>query len=1360
VLLVVAQSSVLVAFAFVQSPRWIAPDTKLDLHVNPAGFLERAMTLWDPTAAAGQLQNQAYGYLFPMGPFFALGHGLGLDAWVVQRLWWATLLVVAFHGMRLVLGRLGIGTSWSRVLAAFAYALAPRMLEGLGAISSEIWPMAVAPWVLVPLVAYRPGGERRAAAWSAVAVLAAGAVNAVATLAILVLPGWWLLTRRERRAWRLTGWWAAFVVLASAWWMGPLLLLGRYSPPFLDWIESSKVTTAGASLTEALRGTTQWIAALSGARGPQWPAGWEVLTSRPVIYLGLCLAVVGLAGLWRAEHPWRSFARGGLLIGLVLVTLGSVRSVSSPVAPTFATLLDGPLAPFRNTHKFEPTVRLVLCLGIAHVLPLLQDWLRRQGVRVPAIGTAVVVLAIVGQAAFPAVQGVSQRGQFLEVPGYWEQAADWVAKNGGGGRTLVLPGATNPASYWGDSRDEPLQPLADSPWMVRDAVPLGSAGATRLLNDVEARVASGYGGPELGRALRRLGVTTVLLRADLDYRVTGAPAPMVVRAALTTAGARPRASFGPEVGGSLNPAVALDGGIDQPTPALTAYTLDNGASIAPDRTVRTKDATSLAGGPEGTVLLRDPGQPALLTSDPQTAKVAEAGGFGVVLTDTLQRREANFAAVRDNYGPALRADQDYAAPRRGHDWLMPWLKEDEDLSRHQTVAELTGAAGVEASSSLAVPGIAQRRELTRVPESALDASGDTFWESAGYEPEGQWISVKYEDGVSLPASLVTTFDMKDGADVAAVRVTTDQGTVRTPISSPTLTGDAPDRYPVDVRVPPGVTRSFRLQVEEVRRGRPTVRIRDIGAGVTPRVESWLRLPDPGAQSVEAVHLQASPARASRCVPDGWDVVHCVPDRGRPAEGELDLRRIFTVPGHTELEALGSVYPRASAAAARLLQRPDGIRARSSTTWLRGPEVAPALVLDGDSKTYWASDPDTANPILTLSWPDRRSLRGLQFDTYPSVTGRRPTKVEVKVADRTLVRSLDEDGRIELPEVNVSRLSIRVLETTDLELLGNGRAKVSAPVVIGEVSLVGDGAWAFEGTGPQSRVSVPCGFGPRLQINGTEYPTQVSGTKGQLVRGQPLTLRACEPVSLSAGEQRLRLLASSEFVVRNLALRPDEREDVGGSTVEVKSWSATHRRVSLSTGGASELLTVVENANPGWEARLENADLPKVTVDGWAQGWVVPAGSQGTATLAFTPQRVFAATLGVGGLLALLVLAAAAMSPRGRGPARVPGERSWPPVVSLVAIAAAMFLLGGAMALLVTALVRVLTLLPWRWLVPVAGALAASAWLAWAVLRPWPAVEATNRDAASQVLALVVLAAAVTGVSLRQAGRRSLPHDEV
>jgi hypothetical protein len=37
------------------------------------------------------------------------------------------------------------------------------------------------------------------------------------------------------------------------WWVVALVLLGRISPPFLDFIESSGVTTQWTSLTEVLR---------------------------------------------------------------------------------------------------------------------------------------------------------------------------------------------------------------------------------------------------------------------------------------------------------------------------------------------------------------------------------------------------------------------------------------------------------------------------------------------------------------------------------------------------------------------------------------------------------------------------------------------------------------------------------------------------------------------------------------------------------------------------------------------------------------------------------------------------------------------------------------------------------------------------------------------------------------------------------------------------------------------------------------------------------------------------------------------------------------------------------------------------
>lgn len=145
-------AAALTALCFRQSPGLIVPDTKLDLTADPWGFLGRALHLWDPQGSFGQLQNQAYGYLFPVGPFHAVLGSAGIPAWVVQRLWWSTILVVALVGMWRLARALGVRNGWAALFAATAYALSPRFVEELSITSVEVWPMAMAPWVLLPLV--------------------------------------------------------------------------------------------------------------------------------------------------------------------------------------------------------------------------------------------------------------------------------------------------------------------------------------------------------------------------------------------------------------------------------------------------------------------------------------------------------------------------------------------------------------------------------------------------------------------------------------------------------------------------------------------------------------------------------------------------------------------------------------------------------------------------------------------------------------------------------------------------------------------------------------------------------------------------------------------------------------------------------------------------------------------------------------------------------------------------------------------------------------------------------------------------------------------------------------------------------
>ena len=234
-----------------------AADTKHDLAANPRHFLRGALDAYTDIFTLGQLQNQAYGYLFPHGTFFLAGDVIGLPGWVTQRLWWALILVVGFWGVLRVAEALGIGTTTSRVVGAMAFALSPRVLTTLGAISSETLPMMLAPWVLLPVILALRGDPRirQLASRSAVAVALMGAVNAVATLTgCLAAIIWWAAHRPNRRWWRFTAWWFGCTLLAILWWAVALLLLGRISPPFLDFIESSGVTT-------------QWLSANLGRAG-------------------------------------------------------------------------------------------------------------------------------------------------------------------------------------------------------------------------------------------------------------------------------------------------------------------------------------------------------------------------------------------------------------------------------------------------------------------------------------------------------------------------------------------------------------------------------------------------------------------------------------------------------------------------------------------------------------------------------------------------------------------------------------------------------------------------------------------------------------------------------------------------------------------------------------------------------------------------------------------------------------------------------------------------------------------------------------------------------------------------------------
>ncbi len=204
-------------------------------------FDERLWHLWNPLEYLGSLQDQYIGYAFPMGAFYLIAHLLHMPVWVAERLWMSLLAAVGFLGLVRLAEAVGIGTRSTRLAAGAAFALWPTFTILIGSSSGGALPGLLAPWAVLPLV--RTGPARMAAARSGLVVACMGGINAVSTLAALVLPGMYILTRPGRRRRALAGWWVAAVLLATAWWAGPLLHQGRYGFNFLPYIEQATTTT-------------------------------------------------------------------------------------------------------------------------------------------------------------------------------------------------------------------------------------------------------------------------------------------------------------------------------------------------------------------------------------------------------------------------------------------------------------------------------------------------------------------------------------------------------------------------------------------------------------------------------------------------------------------------------------------------------------------------------------------------------------------------------------------------------------------------------------------------------------------------------------------------------------------------------------------------------------------------------------------------------------------------------------------------------------------------------------------------------------------------------------------------------------
>src|SRR6201986_5473220 len=95
----------------------------------------------------------------------------------------------------------------------------------------------------------------------------------------------------------------------------------------------------------------------------------------------------------------------------------------------------------------------------------------------------------------------------------------------------VAPADSHGTYPGGQPIDEPLEPLASSPWTGDSLVPYSGGGAASFVDGAEQAIESGQAQPGLAAYLARAGGRYVLVRNDLDPAQLGDGSPPAVHAA-------------------------------------------------------------------------------------------------------------------------------------------------------------------------------------------------------------------------------------------------------------------------------------------------------------------------------------------------------------------------------------------------------------------------------------------------------------------------------------------------------------------------------------------------------------------------------------------------------------------------------------------------------------------------------------------------------------------------------------------------------------------------------------------------------------------------------------------------------------
>lgn len=1265
-------------------PGQLGADTKAYLYLNPGRLLARSVSLWDPGVGLGTVTHQNIGYLFPMGPYYALMDWVGLPDWVAQRLWLGSVMFLAGLGVRYLLGVLawnGPGTT----VASFAYALSPYLLHYVYKHSVILLPFTALPWLIAFTVRSLREGGWRAPALFALTALASGGINATSLLLVLVGPALWVLhatvVEREitlRATLAPLARIGALTLVTSLWWIAGLSIQGRYGIDILRYTETYTTVANASSAAEVIRGYGYWFFYGTDALGPWFKAAVTQTQSLPAIALSYAVPVAAVVGALLTRFRYRIFVVAMGIAGVV-ISVGA-HPIDQPtlygrIFFEFTSTSSG-LA-MRSTPRALPLWALSMAIFLGAGVAALTRWRPARRRMFAAIALAGIVANLSPLWMGRMIDPFLERPE--EVPPYWVAAGQRLDRGDRNTRAWEVPGIEFANYRWGASVDPITPGLTDRDLWFRELVPWGSAASADLTVATDAPFQDGSFDPtSLVPIMRLASVGDLVARNDLEYERYRTPRPRPMAAWLDDAGVGPVEPFGPTTPNrapSTNPLVDETELAIPPTArhpaAVEIRRLENPIPVV--HTARRDHPTVLAGSGEGIVSLAEAGMldptraifySGTVSDRPELLERLLDDGADLVITDSNRRAAQRWGATRSTRGVTEGADE---TPRDDPtDNRLDLFGRSDDAST-QTIVEQRGGLRVSASD--------YGNKLTYTPgdRAALAVDGDptTAWKvGALADVTGEWIELSSTEG------LIST---------GQVRLLQAQRFVNRWITRARLVFDGTDTVEVDLdersRSGAGQVidfgkrrfRTLRIEIVETAPGALT-RYRGIsGVGFAEidldgrRIAEVVRPPTDLLDAVGdrvAGHRVSFLFRRARSDPRDPTV---------PVEENRIVREI-NLPGGREVRVAGKARINTSVSDEQvddLLGVVSPARFGSSGRLTGDLAARASKAFDGDSGTAWTS-PLNVSPGawvgMTLPSPQTVTLNGITVidDERHSV----PTRAHLEV-----------DG-VALPSFELSQVPLRDSSLGRLRRLAIGPHTVtgsSIKLVIDEIATRTQPDWLTDrGVGmpvgiaelsvelsdgtplraPEAPDAVPATCrDDLLSVGDSPLSLRLSGTTAEAERSGLIPFAGCDPTTtiriagaptlLQASDGRRTGIDLDQVVVDAPAPDRAERTDTAEVRLDTTRRSRSSYDMRAENADTPFWLVLGQSHNPGWHLEVEGVDLgPPTLIQGFANGWWVdPAtfdgeGSTLRMSLRWAPQRIVWIALVVsaaGAALCLLLL---------------------------------------------------------------------------------------------------------------------------